>query len=271
MPLTNAEEREQSPRGLLDLQHDEAFIIVKAAPRRSETFGETVCCAGIDMAGRWVRLYPVSFRQLSDAQRFRRWDHIRYRWSAPKASKDTRPESRRVDHNSVEIIGPLKQSDRNPLVARCAVTSLQREFDDGRSLALLKAEILDFKVIRRSSTEVAERDAVLRRLQAQQDMFVPKALIPMRTCPFEFKYVYRDDDKVREGTCQDWETEQTFFARRKDLGSENAAVDWMTEMFGQIYPAKGMALAMGTHRYRLDQWLINGVVRLNDDPQFQLI
>lgn len=254
-----------------DLQSDEAFILVKAAPRRSDTFGETVCCAGLDRQGHWIRLYPVSFRHLEDAQRFGRWDHIRYRWSKPKASKDSRTESRRVDPNSIEIVGRLRQSDRNPLVSRCAVTSLDRELEAGRSLALLKAEILDFWYVRRSDEEVVEREKVLNRLKAQQDLFMPKALLPVRICPFEFKYRYRDDDGVHEGTCQDWETEQTFFARRQDQGSEAAALDWMLKTFGQDYPSKGMALAMGTHRYRLTQWLINGVIRLDDDPQFSLI
>jgi hypothetical protein len=32
-----------------------------------------------------------------------------------------------------------------------------------------------------------------------------------------------------------------------------------------------MALAMGTHRYRLHQWLINGVIRLDDQPQLNLL
>lgn len=260
-----------SPAGTLDLVEDEAFILVKAAPRRSETFGETVCCAGLDRDERWVRLYPVSFRQLADAQKFGRWDHIRYRWARPKASKDTRTESRRVDPHSIEILGPLRVPDRNPLVARVAVTSLAKEAEAGRSLALLKAEILDFWAERRPQAEITEREQLLTRLRSQQDLFAPSALIPMRTCPFLFRYRYRDDEGVHEGTCQDWETEQTFFARRRDQGSEQAALDWMVRMFGEEYPKRGMALAMGTHRYRLHQWLINGVIRLDDEPQLNLL
>lgn len=76
---------------------------------------------------------------------------------------------------------------------------------------------------------------------------------------------------MRVGTCQDWETEQTFFARLRDAASEQAAIDWMIDKFGREYPEKGMALAMGTHRYRTDQWLINGVIRLNEEPQLTLL
>jgi hypothetical protein len=138
-------------------------------------------------------------------------------------------------------------------------------------LALLKAEILDFWPERRQQAEVDEREQLLARLRSQQDLFAPAALIPPRTSPFLFKYRYRDDDGVHEGTCQDWETEQTFLARLRDQGSEQAALDWMVRMFGEEYPKRGMALAMGTHRYRLHQWLINGVIRLDDQPQLNLL
>ena len=57
----------QQPEGSLEHVEDEAFVIVKAAPRASNTYGETVCIAAIDRNGCWVRLYPVSFRQLEDA------------------------------------------------------------------------------------------------------------------------------------------------------------------------------------------------------------
>lgn len=147
------------PEGTLELAEDQAFILVKAAPRRSESFGETVCCAGIDLDGRWVRLYPVSFRLLEDGQRFRRWDHIRYRWSQPKATKDVRQESRRLDPHSVEIVKSLRPSDRNPLVSRCAVTSLKRERAENRSLALLRPEIMDFWYEPHSAAELARRES----------------------------------------------------------------------------------------------------------------
>ena len=55
------------------------------------------------------------------------------------------------------------------------------------------------------------------------------------------------------------------------MPSEQAALDWVIDMFGKQYPKRGMALAMGTHRYRADQWLINGIIRLDDEPQLSMI
>lgn len=263
---------QRQPEGTLQLVEDEAYIIVKAAPRPSESFGETVCCAGIDRDGNWVRLYPVSFRQLDDEQKFGRWDHVRYRWSKPKASKDVRSESRRVDPNSVEILNKLRLRERNGLVGRCAVSSLNRELEAGRSLALLKVEIVDFWYEKNSNESMRKREHVLAKLRAQDDLFKPAAsLIPARSSPYSFKYRYRCEDGERDGTCQDWETEQTFLARLRDQPTEQAALDWMVQKFGVEYPSKGMALAMGTHRYRQEQWLINGVIRLSEEPQLALL
>jgi len=261
---------QRQPDGTLELVNDEAFIVVKAAPRRSETLGETVCCAGLDRSGDWVRLYPVSFRQLDDAQKFGRWDRVKYRWSKPKAAKDTRSESRRVDPNSIEIVGQLKSADRNAALTRSLVTSLKKEREANRSLALLSVEVLDFWHQRHSDDELERRDKILTTLRAQDDLFAAAA-VPARTCPYSFHYRYRDDDGVHEGTCQDWETEHTYFRRLKDQGSEAAALAWMKHKFGQEYPEKGMALAMGTHRYRADQWLINGIIRVNPSTQSVLL
>ncbi len=68
-----------------------AIVIVKAAPQLSQTHGETVCWAGIDLHGNRVRLYPISFRTLVTAKKFGRWDWIQFKWRRP--DDDPRIES----------------------------------------------------------------------------------------------------------------------------------------------------------------------------------
>ena len=100
----------------------EAIILVKASPQVGRRHGETVCCAGINDKGEWLRLYPVSFRTLDQARQFRRWDRISFRWKKPQ--DDTRPESLRVDHQSIEVIGELKPKERLNFLARLEVSSI---------------------------------------------------------------------------------------------------------------------------------------------------
>lgn len=95
-------------------------------------------------------------------------------------------------------------------------------------------------------------------------------MIPYNPCPYRFRYKYETDDGLREGTCQDWEIEATFFNWSRQYG-EKLALEKMQELFGTEYPAKGMLLAMGTHSRYPDVWLINGVVRLDDIMQPSLI
>lgn len=245
----------------------EAIVIIKAAPQVGQRHGETVCCAGIDLYGHWLRLYPVSFRTLDQGQKFGRWDRIKFKWRRP--NDDPRPESRRVDQQSIEIVGELKQSEREKFLANSIVTSLAREREGGRSLALLKPEILEFKNERKSKDDLAEEMRRFEAIRAQADLF-SKQQTPYQPCPYRFRYRYRIDDGLREGTCQDWEIEATFFKWAKLYG-EARAITEMIRVFGEEYPKRGMLLAMGTHSLYPDTWLINGVIRLDDVRQMSLL
>lgn len=246
----------------------EAVVLVKAAPQVGSRHGETVCCAAIDSYGQWLRLYPVSFRRLEDGKKFGRWDRIRFRWRRP--TDDSRTESRRIDQDTLTIVGELKQAERERFLANLIVTSLDREREAGRSLALLKAEIIDFRYEKKPEDEIAAEQAKFEALRAQADLFNTKPIIPYRPAPYRFKYRYRTDDGLREGTCQDWEIEATFYRWANRYG-ESRALDDIAKRFGEEYPQKGMLLAMGTHSLYPNVWLINGIVRLDEVKQLSLL
>ena len=124
-------------RALLRSGETEAIVIIKAAPQAGRRHGETVCCAGIDLQGDWLRLYPISFRRLDQGQKFGRWNRVKFKWRRP--IDDRRIESRRVDQESLEIVGTLKKAERERFLANSIVTSLDKEREEERSLALLKA------------------------------------------------------------------------------------------------------------------------------------
>lgn len=245
----------------------DAIVIIKAAPQVGQKHGETICCAGIDLQGNWLRLYPISFRTLDEAQKFGRWDRIQFRWRLPK--DDPRVESRRVDQDTLHIVGQMKKSERGRFLASSLVTSLDKEREAGRSLALLKAKILEFKVDKKDDADLESDAQKFEALRAQPDLFNTKPIIPYEPCPYRFKYRYQTDDGVREGTCQDWEIEATFFKWAKLNGEKRALAD-VRRVFGEEYPSKGMLLAMGTHSLYPNTWLINGVVRQDEIQQLSL-
>ncbi|MBV9548986.1 MAG: hypothetical protein JO256_04865 [Alphaproteobacteria bacterium] len=245
----------------------DAIVLIKAAPQVGQRHGETVCCAGISLHGEWLRMYPVCFRNLDDAQKFGRWDRVHFKWRKPK--DDPRVESLRVDQESITITGSLRPTERARFLGSLIVTSLDKEREKGRSLALLKAQVHSFKINKRSEEDIANDRARFDALRSQPDMFNTREIIPYSPCPYEFKYKYQTDDGVREGTCQDWEMEATYFNLSKQYGEQDA-LSYMQKTFGEEYPKKGMLLAMGTHSLYPETWLINGVVRLDEIRQGSL-
>lgn len=149
------------------------------------------------------------------------------------------------------------------------VTSLATERARNRSLALLKPKDIRFVIERKSDSKMAEESAEFDQMRKQQDMFNQTEAVPYSPCPYQFKYTYLTDDGKRNGTCQDWEIEATFFKWRK-LYSESSALTRIQEVFGAEYPEKGMLFAMGTHSRYPDVWLINGVLRFDDTNQRSL-
>jgi len=253
-----------TPQDLSRTGETDAVVLIKAAPQVGQRHGETVCCAGVSLHGEWLRMYPVCFRSLDDAQKFGRWDRVHFKWRKPK--DDPRLESLRVDQDSISITGVLKPAERERFLAGLIVTSLDEQRKNGRSLALLRARIHAFKIRKRDAAEVAKDQTRFDALRSQPDMFSTKEIIPYSPCPYEFKYKYQTDDGDREGTCQDWEMEATYFRLSKQYG-EKGALDYMQKTFGEDYPQRGMLLAMGTHSLYPDTWLINGVIRLDEIKQ----
>ena len=162
----------------------------------------------------------------------------------------------------------MKRAERERFLAKSIITSLRSEREAGRSLALLKPDVLEFVAERKSAADLEDEAKRFDALRAQGDLFSKKST-PRLPCPYRFKYRYRTDDGERFGTCQDWEIEATYFNWSKLYG-ETKALDELQRVFGEEYPKKGMLLAMGTHSLYPDTWLINGVIRLDDVKQSSL-
>lgn len=245
-----------------------AVVLVKALPQVSEVYGETVCVAAVDDHGKWVRLYPVTFRSLARDQQFGRWDVIGFDWRLPDSAKDRRKESLRVEAVSIKIERQLGERHREAFLNRTIITSTQKEYEQGNSLALLRPSDCQFHWRRRSADEIEKiRQDYVRLKTAPADLFGerPKA-VDREPAPYDFFYQYKDDDGSHDARCHDWEIEATFLRRRGEMG-EQAALEWMAGKFGEEYPRRGMLFAMGTHSQRNWQWMIIGVIRMNPVTQ----
>ncbi|PWK59620.1 hypothetical protein [Roseicyclus mahoneyensis] len=242
-------------------------MIVKAAPESGQTHGETVCVAGIDLYGNWHRLYPMPFKLLQPDQRFNRWDIIRTRWRSA-APKDSRPESKRIDHESIIKVREVKKSERHEFARRAIVKSLSEEKAKGRSFALIRPENPEF-IIRPLSEEARSKNQKRRNVILNQlDIFSgDNTVLAKEVAPYSFHYRFTHEGKILTHTCIDWETEQTFFKWR-GLYGEAETLRMMRHRWGQEMPERGIAFAMGTHRVtKFNKWLLSGVVRVDHSSQ----
>lgn len=245
---------------------DEAIIIVKAAPQLSTRHGETVCTAGITRDRQWVRLFPIAFRTLKEAQQFKRWDVVGYAWQLPR--DDRRIESRRVQHHSLCVVGSFPKEQRFGLVTPMVKDSLEEEATAGRSFAFIRPSIRKFMIDKKPDDEIAQEREKFEAAAKQSDLFLAP-ILPYQPCPFRFRYEYDTRDGRRTGTCQDWETEATFFYWRKQY-SEAEALKRMQARWGEEMPASGLLFAMGTHSLYPNVWLINGLIQMSEFGQLTL-
>jgi hypothetical protein len=251
-------------------QSERCTILIKAAPHSGPKHGETVCCAGVTPDGVWRRLYPVPFRRLAKAQRFSRWDWVSYQAQQPK--DDRRPESRRIREDSIEVGDPLSTSARSRFLEPILVPSWRWAHNQGQSLALIRPTAGSFKLYwkRKTGARLARETRGAHNNVSQMSMLdVP--LKPLESCPFEFRASFADAEGEWDRQCGDWEIEATYWRFRQRLGSEEAALAEMSEIFNGRYNRDGLAVAMGNQARSPATWTLLGIIRLNQSDQLSLI
>jgi hypothetical protein len=83
-------------------KRERILIWGKTRPELSKTYGELVCTGGLlESTKQLIRVYPVPLRYLDDERIFKKYQWIEA--SIGKSSKDTRPESYKIDFNNIEV------------------------------------------------------------------------------------------------------------------------------------------------------------------------
>ncbi len=187
---------------------------VKAYPALLSSLEEAVCVAGFRTAvlepPRWVRLFPVPFRELGEEQQFRKWQEITL--DAAPSPRDRRPESLRPSSETIRAGRSLPERERRALVdamphdSMCGLVAQQHL--DGTSLGVVRPrEVLDVVVEPRDLSEVRADQQRVETAAAQQKLFGPE-LAPLEVLPHRFLYRYRCDEPQCGGHRQgivDWE------------------------------------------------------------------
>jgi len=170
------------------------FIVVKAYPNPSRKYGETVCCAGVDLTNyKLVRLYPIPFRDLDNEQKFKKYSIVEVNCFPP--SDDKRPESLRVDPDSIKVIGAFDTDKgtwgrRKDIVLNVPIKSMCQVYgeaeSDDVSLGLIKPEHVTFEWAKQSLSNQGAREACY----AQLNLFI-KQKTPIEEIPLDFYYKFK--------------------------------------------------------------------------------
>jgi hypothetical protein len=245
--------------------------LVKAYPALSRRYGEVSCIAGLNMkTGEWMRLYPVPFRTLEDAQKFRKYEPIRARVQRPR--DDRRPESWRVDAESIEVIGLVLTSERGweerrPLVepaigeSMCAVRRAQQE--NGMSLQMFRPEeVLDFVVEEvepdPEKSRRAEDWAAQGSLLGSTDLQLQRKALEQIPVRFLYRYLCSADEcPGHRQSIVDWEIAALYRnVRARGNWRDLMRARWFSQMCGSD---KDTAFIVGNQHQHLDGFLILGV------------
>lgn len=222
------------------------LITAKAYPALSKKYNETVCTAGITEEGRWIRIYPIPFRQLDYDNQFRKYEWVEL--DLLRNSSDFRPESYRPKNfmlNDLVSYGIIKADgnawvERRKYVLKKIYTNLEQLIAEAKnkeictSLAVFKpTKIIDFIYQGTDREWKKEKIDFLKNKKLQLNLFENNEqndidefeIVDKLPYKFSFKFV---DDAGKESTLmiEDWETGMLFWnSLKRNEGDEAKACE----------------------------------------------
>jgi hypothetical protein len=244
------------------------LVTVKAYPAVSQRYGEAVCVAGVRTDGprpEWARLYPVAFRDLPFARRFKKYQVISL--EASQHGTDKRPETYRPNLDTLQV-GEVLDTKREwasrrpfiePLIVESMCETRRRQEADGTSLAAFRpGEVLDFLI----DNNVEEWGEGKVGIASQPSLFFP-GKDGLEQIPFRFRYCYRCSTpgcNTHTQSMIDWELAQSFRAWREKYDEptllEKLRQRLLEEMCG---PGKDTIFFVGNQHQHPKGFLVLGV------------
>ncbi len=269
------------------MDRQRVLITVKTYPTLSRKYGETVCTAGLRPDGTWVRMYPVPFRRLNQAEQYKKFDWVECRLHRHTA--DPRPETfRPVDFSELKPVQHMGTEqawrDRRKLVLNTAVVydRLDRLIvaakSNEASLAVFRpTKVVDFVWESEDRDWNTERLRQMQELTSQLDLFDDNTwrqtfeIIPK--LPYSFSYRFEDaNGKTSEMQVLDWETGALFWNCLKAAdGDEAVALAKVREKYLQEFAQRDLHFFLGTtqqfHFVAPNPWVIVGVFPVPHEHQ----
>ena len=243
------------------------LVVVRTYPTPAKTGVEVSCTAGITDTGEWIRLFPIPYRFLDADKRF-----TKYHWitvNATRAKNDPRPESYRIDQDSIRIVsvvGPergwkARRAIIDPLVSHC-LCCLKRAWDANKfpTLGLFRPKTIARLMIQADSPTWTTEQLQMLRQGSLAFQNAPET--ELEKVPYVFKYEFRcdhDDCKGHKLSCTDWEMGAAWRRWRHEYGANR----W-EEKFRETWERKMLDkydthFFVGTVNNHPREWIIVGL------------
>jgi len=209
-------------------EHFNLLPIVKAYPVVDPKSGEAVCVAALttDVPRRWIRLFPLDFRNLDFSQQFGKYQHISV--DAFRAKSDHRPESYTPVLDTIKL-GTSIGSDRGtwarrvelcePLILPSMCELQRRQAADGTSLGMFRPGKVRDVVVEPAKGITGKQQAAL-----DQGSLFNRTTGKLERIPWKFKYAYTCSEKDCPTHTQgiiDWELGALYLKLRNVSATED--------------------------------------------------
>lgn len=245
------------------------LVLTKTYPSPSTKYRETSCVAAINEKGEMRRIFPVPYRLLDGKQQFQKWEWINA--LITKATNDLRPESYRIDVDSIQRLSKLKadkawaeriQWINSQIVCNFDVLE-QRRQESGETLGFIRPSNVKLKIQKSDKPDWTpeEKQKLLR--DGLFDNENVKQRVPLKKVPYDFYYEYecisKAESKVLKHKITDWEICALYWRCVRDYGDE-----WQTyflkKLQGEFTKAKDLIFLMGNMKRFPMNWLIVGLL-----------
>jgi len=218
------------------------LVTVKAYPAPSTRYEETVCCAGIDKALGWVRLYPVPYRDLKGADQFKKYDVLEVVARKRDPAKDNRAESWVPELDTLKVVGHLGAQKNwsarmewiRPTLLGGYADLLRRQEEDGVSLGAFRPA----NVTGAEAVPEPERWSVKQKNAIRQgNLFSAKE--PLEFVPYRFRLSFEDEEgRPHRLSIIDWEFFQLWRKERDRFGEGEKAAEQVRKKIEQVSSAQ---------------------------------
>jgi hypothetical protein len=181
----------------LTTTREELLILTKTYPAPSTQYRETTCVAAVNNLGQLRRLFPVPYRLLEGSAQFKKWEWITARLTIP--DKDHRPESHRIDADSIERSDNILDTKHGDWSARLrwiephvvpgfAALEARRQTTN-ETLGFLRASrIVELKITPLKQTDWTGSDKIKLTQDGLFDTVEIKKRQQLRKLPYDFHY-----------------------------------------------------------------------------------